>query len=100
MQELEALELELALREMLCFSSQHFITTEDTQESLGNVESQSLPCSCKLRVNAGETKGEDVCIFHHEDGHIPGHAASRSKELSSSPCSHKLPAAPKAHQSP
>lgn len=50
---------------------------------------------CKLRNNAGETKGDDVCIFHHKDGHIPGHMASRGKELCSSPCSHKLLSAPK-----
>lgn len=37
------LEASLALKEILCFSSQHFITTNDTQESLGNLESQSLP---------------------------------------------------------
>lgn len=44
MQTLATQELEdnLALKENLCSSSHHFITTKGTQESLGNSESQTL----------------------------------------------------------
>lgn len=38
------LKANLALKEIMCSSFQHFITTKCTQESLGNLESQSLPC--------------------------------------------------------
>lgn len=39
----QELEANLALKEILCSSSQHFITAKDTEESLGNLEGQTLP---------------------------------------------------------
>lgn len=98
----QELEANLALKEILYSSSQCFISTKDTLGEpwkFGNPAFVPLKPH-KLRISAGETKGADVCIFHHKDGHIPGHTASRCKGSSPFPCSHKLLSAPKSSSKP